>query len=188
MKRSTLTLTLLLPAICAAAAAAQIVPVRFSAPVSPIAGLPKYLPSPISGPLAGNGISLPSLVPALTPTLKLSAAAPLLASLPVAPALLPSRPGSLPASPADGSRDVVNNPLRRVMPGVTIRFAATAAQSASGSAPSVKATPDEAKGDLDEAFDGSEQPARRPVLRRGPISSERHISLPETDLERELGL
>ena len=181
MKRFTLPLTLILPVLAAATAAAQLTPVRFIAPVNPIAGLPKLLPSPMIGPLAGTRISLPSLVPALTPSIRLAAALPDL----IVPVRMPSREGRLPATPAQPSRDGVINPLRRVIPGVVIRFDGVSAPSKPGSA-----LPDASKEKLDQEFDGNGAPSK-PVgglPRRQPISSGRHITLPEWDLERELGI
>ena len=179
MKRSILPLTLILPVLAAATAAAQLTTIRFAAPVSPIAGLPILLPSPITGPLAGNGITLPNLVPALTPSPSL-AAFPLPAYLPSV--RMPSRQDRLPAAPARPSRDEVVNPLRQVMPGVIIRFNAPSRPG--------PATPDVSKEKLDSVFDGDGGPSRPAVdqPRREPVSSGRRIGLPEWDLERELGL
>jgi hypothetical protein len=176
MKHSILTLTILLPVLAAATASAQMASIRFAAPVNPIAGLPKLFPSPMTGPLVGSGITLPSLVPALTPSLSLAAAAPLL------PLRMPTRGGQIPVQP---SRDNVVNPLRRVMPGVVIRFTGPASSTNPGAA-----KPDASKERLDGAFDGEGLPSK-PIVNmpgRKPVSSGRHISLPEWDLERELGI
>jgi hypothetical protein len=128
----------------------------------------------MTGPLAGMGISLPTVVPSLAPApAHLAAAAP--APMPL-PAALPSR--RLPLLPAQPSRDSVINPLRRIMPGVVVRFGEQKPASE-------KAAPD-AKDNLDQLFDGDGEPAA-PGLNRGPISHERRISLPEDDLMRELG-
>jgi len=187
MKRSALTLAFLLPAVCAATAAAQVTFVRLAIPVNPIAGLPILLPSPMTGPLAGNGISLPALTPTLIPTLKLMPApqAPWPAFMPLS---LPGRNGQVPA-PAEPSRDGVVNPLRRVMPGVVIRF------SDAASKPPVKpvpAGPDADKQKLDGEFDGDVAPAKPavsfPRRERRPVISDRRHGLPEDDLLRELGI
>jgi hypothetical protein len=182
MKRFTLPLTLVL-SVLAAAASAQITTIRFAAPVNPIASLPKLLPSPMIGPLVGTGITLPNLVPALTPSMSLAAAA----ATPdyLLPMNLPARNGQIPATPARPSNDGVVNPLRRVMPGVVIRFGGRIAPAKPGSA-----LPDSSKESLDQAFDG-ENDRSKPVVelpRRKPVSSGRHISLPEDDLMRELGI
>ena len=186
MKRSLLPLSILLPVLCAVSAAAQVTSIRFAAPVNPIASLPKLLPSPMTGPLVGTGITLPNLVPALTPSLTLASAAPITSY--ILPVSMPARDGQIPATPAQSSRDGVVNPLRRVMPGVVIRFndpSGTAAKPASVS-------PDNgsSKKKLDEEFDGEGAPSKPAVQlpRRQPVTSGRHISLPEWDLERELGI
>jgi len=182
MKLSLTPLTLV-AALCAATASAQVTPIRFAAPVNPIAGLPKLLPSPLTGPLVGSGISLPNLVPALTPSVVLAA---------VSPAPVPAPSISLPAAheeilPAvQPARDPnVGNPLQRVMPGVVVRFNAPSNGSTNG-APSI---PDAPKEKLDETFDGTGAPSKPAVLpTRKPVTSGRHVSLPEWDLERELGI
>jgi hypothetical protein len=156
-------------------------PIRFSAPISPIAGLPKLLPSPLTGPLVGTGISLPTPLPTLAPSVILApsfaaAAVPAAVALPAA---LPSRGGQLPVS-----RDGVVNPLTRVMPGVAIRFSGAEAPSKPAAS-----LPDLPKEKLDETFDGGNRPSKPSVVPgRKPVTSGRHISLPEWDLERELGI
>jgi hypothetical protein len=171
-------LTLLL---CAGAASAQVTPIRFAAPISPIAGLPKLLPSPLTGPLVGTGISLPTPLPTLAPSVILAPAF-AAAAIPAAvaePAALPSRGGQLTAT-SDG----VVNPLTRVMPGVAIRFAGAETPSKPASV-----LPDSSKQKLDETFDGGNRPSKPSVVPgRKPVTSGRHISLPEWDLERELGI
>jgi hypothetical protein len=196
MNRSTLTLTLLLPALCAASSSAQVTPIRFVAPISPIAGLPRLLPSPISGPLSGLGISLPALTPSLVPSIAIvsapqAAAAPAYIaqiSFPAQPAALPGRAGQL---PMESSRDGVVNPMRRVAPGMQISFAGSVAASANQSQP-VPAETGADKQKLDETFDGDVAPAKPTVVlfpsnRRKPVASGRRIGLPEDELLRELG-
>jgi hypothetical protein len=94
--RSTLILTLLLPAVLAAGAAAQVAPIRVSAPVNPIAGMPALLPSPLDGRIA-LGISFPTLLPNVIPASLPGAAAGLPLS---APAKSSARPLRLPAKSA----------------------------------------------------------------------------------------
>jgi hypothetical protein len=177
MKRSILTLTILLSVLAAATASAQLTTIRFSAPVNPVESLPKLLPSPMTGPLIGNGITLPSFAAAWTPEFRLPAAAPRL------PFALPVR------LPASGVRfpeihDGPAYPLHRVTPGTAIRFV-SASTIQSGAAQS-----DASKERLDGVFDGAGRASKPSVdlPRRTPVSSGRHISLPEWDLERELGL
>jgi hypothetical protein len=160
MKRSALILALALPAFSAAISAAQIIPVRFSAPVNPVVGLPTLRPSPLASPLVGARIELPSLLPSLTPSPALLAAA--------APAVLPASP----------SRENASNPLRRIMPGMIVGL--------SEQTESPKASPEADKDRLGQVFDGDGRPVKPGA--NGPIGSERRISLPEDDLMRELGI
>jgi hypothetical protein len=177
MKRSTLILAVVLPAMVAVNSAAQIMTVRAFAPVNPVSGLPKLLPSPMTGPLAGTVISLPSLVPTLTPAPALLAAA---AALPAynLPASMPSH--RLPLLPSAPSHENVINPVRRIMPGVVIRFAAPQTNGSKGS-DGERTRPTSKKDELDQIFDNSRTP------KPSPIGNERRISLPEDDLLRELG-
>ncbi|MFI5362344.1 MAG: hypothetical protein ACHQ49_10275 [Elusimicrobiota bacterium] len=178
MKRFLLPLAIFLPVLCAASASAQFATIRIGAPVNPVAGLPKLFPSPLTGPLAGAGISLPGAVPALTPSLKLPAPAPFAGE--IAPIILPAREGQIPSTPARRSRENVINPLQRVMPGVVIRFAGAPAKPAAGNT-------DAAREALDFTFDGSGRPVRPSVL-RAPVAPSRRVTIPELDLERELGI
>jgi hypothetical protein len=177
MKIKQTLFVLALPALLAGAAAAQVVPIS---PLgrSPLAGLPTLLPSPLTGPYAGVPTVLPA--PTLAPSLSLPAplpapAAPVAAARPVAaePAA-----AALPAVKVDAARENVRHPLRSIVPGVVVRFA--------GAKDSVPAK----KEKLDETFDGSRapekdafEPGTRPV-----IGAERHVSLPEWDLENEIGV
>jgi len=185
MKRSTLILALALPALVAANSAAQIMPVRMFAPVNPVAGLPKVLPSPVTGPLAGMNISLPSLIPALSPAPALLAAASPAAAFPTnrlpLPVSLPSH--RLPVLPSAPSRDSVINPVRRIMPGVVVRFASASRKEGSDGE---RTQPTAKKDELDQIFDGNQ--GVKPGAGRGVIDSGRRISLPEDDLMRELGI
>jgi hypothetical protein len=183
MNSSIFPLTLLLPILAAANAAAQLTTIRFAAPVDPIAGLPKLLPSPMTGPLAGTGISLPSMQPALKPSLSLPGAVSFPAYLPAA--RMPAREEGRPAASTRSSRREPAGTLRRVTPGVVFRFSGQAAASKPGAA-----KPDAAKERLDAAFDGDDE-APKPAVdqpRRGPVSPGRSVGLPEWDLERELGI
>lgn len=173
----------LILAASAAAASAQIVPVRVSVPINPVMSLPKSMPSPLTGPLAGQGISLPTPIPALVPTGVIAAPAP--SALPAAaPAIAPAAAitETIPAVKVDGSRENVAHPLRRIQPGVTVRFGA-----ASGDKAEPAPAPQAEKENLDHLFDGDELQGNA-VDGRRPVSHERRISLPEWDLERELGL
>ena len=182
MKLSTLIAALALPIFSAAISAAQIMPVRFSAPVNPVMSLPTNLPSPLTGPLAGMDIHLPSLVPTLTPSPALLIAVAPRATVPTyeLPVALPARGNRWSPAPANPSHENVINPLRRIMPGVVVRFGEKAKDE--------KTAPSSEKDRLDQLFDGDGQ--GQPVksgVNRGPIGNERRISLPEDDLMRELG-
>ncbi|MDE2491443.1 MAG: hypothetical protein KGM24_11375 [Elusimicrobia bacterium] len=172
MKIKHALFVLALPALLAGAAAAQVAPLT---PLgrSPLAGLPTLLPSPLTGPYAGMPTVLPA--PSLTPSL--SAPAPLPApAAPVAVAL-PAAAAPLPAVTVDATRENVRHPLKQVVPGVTIRFTG-------------KDSTSDKKEKLDETFDGRRAPEKdaiEPGL-RPVIGSERHVSLPEWDLENEIGV
>jgi hypothetical protein len=176
MKRSILPLTLLLSVFTASTASAQVAPIRFSAPVNPVESLPRLLPSALTGPLIGTGITLPGFGPALTPALRLPAPA-------LRPFILPTR------LPASGVRfpeihDGAITPLRRVTPGTAIRFVSASAAE-TGAAQSGASNER-----LDGLYDGAGRPSKPSIglPSRTPVSSGRHISLPVWDLERELGI
>ena len=170
MKHSILPLTLLLPLLGAVNAAAQLATIRFAAPISQISGLPSFRPSPMTGPLAATAITLPNLAPALTPSMSPAAAAPIPANfLPIG---MPARESQLPATPARPSRD----------------SAVISGQTAPSNLGIAKPDNSEEKIDAPD-FDG--KGSSKPVVelpRRKPASSDRHITLPERDLERELGI
>lgn len=178
--------TLLLAAVAAAPASAQVVRVAtLAAPVNPVMGLPKSLPSPLAGPLAGVGISLPTVSGA--PVVALAAApaaapAALPVSLPAPAAPLARRPALvgavLPTVTMDASRENKRNPFRSLLPDPTARLGEK-------DRPQAEKGSQEEQDRLDELFDGNGQVARR----RAPLlqPSRRH-SLPEWDLEDELGL
>jgi hypothetical protein len=182
MKLSILTLAL---AFVAATSSAQIIPVRMTAaPVNPVMGLPKSLPSPLTGPLAGMEIHLPGLVPTLTPSPALIAAvAPKALPAYELPVALPSRGNKWSPAPASPSHENVINPLRRVQPGITVRFGEAVKDSSKGE----KTVPAPRKDELDQLFDNDGQGPVKSGINRGPIGNERRISLPEDDLMREMG-
>jgi hypothetical protein len=143
MKRSILTVLFSLAASGFASAAVTALPLRMPAPVTPLAILPATMPTPLSGPLSGLGISLPV------------------------------RRGPEHLIHIPNRRDEVNNPIKRVMPEIAIRFVDGAEQPAGK------------KEDLDELFDKGSEAGRS---ERGPVGSSRRVSFPELDLERELGI
>jgi hypothetical protein len=175
MKTSTLLAAAALPILAAFAPAAVITPMGNN----PLAGLPTVLPSPLSGPYAGVPSVLPQ--PALLPTLPVSAipaAAPAPRLAPAAPVALPS----LPSVRVTAERENAPNPLRRVLPDTTIRFAATVPAKSKDSAEAEKQR-------QDRVFDG-EKDAPLPGVSpfHEPSVNGRHISLPEWDLEHEIGV
>lgn len=176
-----LPFSLILTALCAAVASAQVVGIH--APANPVMGLPKLLPSPLSGPLSGMGISLPA--PMALPAVGFAAApaAALVATVPapVAPAV---RLAPMPAVTLVASRENRANPFRALLPDGVARFDGAAPAKAGDDA----RTEEER---LNRIFDGEDQPAERPTVelpRRAPVTPSRRHSLPEWDLENELGL
>lgn len=171
MKRSILTVVIFVAAAGLASAASPAAILRLAAPVSPIAGLPIALPGPVSGPLSGLGISLPTRLTTGDVTL-------------FDPRVLP-QPFHMPArrSPEHlvnlpNGHDNVRNPIDRIMPVITIRFADTVP------------TPAERKEKLDELFDNQRQDRGTRIggNRREEVGSSRNVHFPERELERELGL
>lgn len=158
--KNTLALSILLLAGSANAQYRPIVP-TFPGAGNPIISLPKNLPSPLSGPLIGTPISLP--MPTLTPSLS-----PASVSLPAV--AIPT-----PVAPITARRENVANPMNRVVPTITVRFAETAERK---DEPKNAIEQNEQKDDLDGLFDGH-LPAHRPG---------RRINIPEREMEQELGL
>jgi hypothetical protein len=189
MKLNTL-LPIVLAALSAVPASAQIV--SMSVPVNPIYGLPKSLPSPLSGPLTGMGISLPTRI-GVMPTISFAGAMAAPVATPAAPliaiaarpvAYAPQRLADLPGVQVVATRENRANPFRALLPDGVARF--------DGAAPAPSAKGSQSEQDrLDQIFDGEGQPAERPTVelpRRAPVKPSRRHSLPEWDLENELGL
>lgn len=174
-------LSILALALFAASASAQV----FSpiARINPL-GLPTVLPSPTIGPIARPSLGLPA--PALTPSLVLSA--PALAAAPLAPsavaasavAVFPNPVANISTYDVNVRHENVRHPMSPVLPGLTVHLAAN--DNGPHAAPS-----QQDKDDLDNLFDRGTTPSAIPAGRE-PVGDSRHISLPEWDLERELGL
>jgi hypothetical protein len=168
MKKWTLGATL--PLALAAAAHAQ----TYSLPggYNPLIGLPAILPTPVNNPLAGS-ITLPA--PTLTPTV---IAPSVKIDVPLLPVTLV--PG-LPAIRLVASKENAVNPLAAILPNGG-KANLTAA---------VEPKKDEGKkaDRLDELFDGKTKKGRvdLPADELGGTRPARRISLPEWDLEREIG-
>ncbi len=181
----------LLPLLLALNASAVVrvmpVPVR----INPLVGLPTVLPSPLTGPLAGRGVTLPA--PILTPSLVTLSP---MSSMVQAPRLFVSEAAAAPAAAPvtaaallprvrmEAGRENVSMPA--LLPESVMRFAAAAdSKKAPAAAP-------RAADDLRNLFDGSRKPdaaAWEPIFprSRAPKPSRRH-GLPEDELERELGV
>ncbi|MDX6768101.1 MAG: hypothetical protein SF051_01100 [Elusimicrobiota bacterium] len=170
----------LLLALDAAAAVVRVSPVPVR--INPLVGLPTLLPSPLTGPLAGHGVTLPSPVmnQPLIQTPQLPAprvqvgltAADLAAAMPMG---------------MDARRENVAMPA--LLPESVLRFAAAA--DSRKAAPRAAVAPRNAD-DLRNLFDGSRQPSDmgwEPINpRRRNARGDRRHGLPEDELERELGV
>jgi hypothetical protein len=141
-------------------------------------------PSTVPGPL-GNIPRLYLPGPLLTPTVALT-----LAPLPngISIPMLPITP-MMPAHEILPAPRAVPLPLPRISPNMPIQYAALrgamlAAPSKEAEAPSASAAPSQAK--LEKLFDGrtSSEKAEDDL---GPVRPGRHMSLPENDLEKEIG-
>jgi hypothetical protein len=168
MKKWTLGATL--PLALAAAAHAQTI--NLPGGYNPLIGLPVILPTPVNNPLAGS-ISLPA--PAMTPTV---IAPGIKIDVPLLPVTLV--PG-LPAVRLVANKENVVNPLTAILPGGA-KANLTAA---------IEPKKDEGKkaDKLAELFDGKGRKGRvdLPADELGGTRPARRISLPEWDLEREIG-
>lgn len=171
MKLNKIAVLLALTSVLSTAAAAQIIRIVPGLP----SGVPVMrLPSPAQGVYSGTGVRLPS--PAMTPSINLFPSAAALAPAAVAASAQPAFVGhveeTLPAVAIKASRENV----AQIAPGVAVRFVERA-----GAPARTDADAERTKEKLDETFDGERKPG-------DVVGSGRHISLPEWDLERELGL
>ena len=172
MKKTTI-LTVLL-ALVPAAALAQNITILPGGRGNIFVGTPMTLPSPYTNPVISPRISLPAplLTPALSvalnPTLIIAAAA--VEAIPAAPKTLPS---AIPSAPI-------------YFPSVTPALG-TLSLSA-GSTPDKPLPAGTQREKLDEKFDGRKIVEKKDAVDpRGPFSRGRHVSLPEQDLESEIG-
>jgi hypothetical protein len=138
----------------------------------------------ITAPRVELGAMLVS--PVLTPAFKPMPMGPSLPVLPVVP-VIPGTPVMPIINPANPIPYV---PRRSVTPVVAAGHAP--ALNVLLSAPSKESNPAKdaiaSREKLDGIFDGRKQPAVRPDEdERGPVRTGRHVSLPENDLEREIG-
>lgn len=130
------------------------------------------LPGPVSNIVISPRINLPA--PLLTPTVALTLApVPMAAAIPVLPVALPT---AIPYHSIIAERENVTTPS----PALRAQFGAAAKTAA---APKDAVAPREK---LDNLFDGrkNEKSVNDDL---GPVRSDRHQSLPEHDLESEIG-
>jgi len=129
------------------------------------------LPGPMSNIVISPRINLPA--PLLTPTVAFTLApAPLAAAIPVLPVALPV---AVPQHAIVAERENVTMPY----PALRAQFGA-----ASKDAPAKDTVASREK--LENMFDGRRQPSEKNDD-LGPVRSDRHQSLPEHDLESEIG-
>lgn len=179
MKLQVKPLLLLLPALLAAPAVAQ-VRVVLPGGNNPYIGAPAYLPGPAVTPLNNMRIDLPA--PSLNPGLAISlaptpnAAVAIMGVFPVLPIpMIPSRP-IVPVIRPEATRENVAHPLAPILPGLGAQFAANDR--------TVNGEPVKVRRDaLDNLFDGGRKPAPQP----SPVRPSRRVTLPESDLEHEIG-
>ena len=138
-------------------------------------------------PVIIGSIRTLSAAPALAPALTLLPMGPSLPGIPVTP-IMPGSP-ILPIVPQGPIMPF--SPRRSVMPIVSAP-AARALNVNLLSAPSQDSTPANdviaSREKLDGIFDGRKQPVEKSEAdESGPVRSGRHVSLPENDLEKEIG-
>lgn len=135
------------------------------------------LPGPTANVVISPRISLPA--PLLSPTVALTLAPAPLAGTAVIPALPVALPAALPAGV----------PSMRVSAQSVAVPAALIARFAPASTKDETPAKDKIaqREKLDNLFDGRKQPVKPGEDEFGPVRSGRHVSLPENDLEREIG-
>lgn len=172
---------ILLPVLLAGAASAQVVR-GLPGGYNPHIGAPVTLPGPVVSPSIGMKIELPA--PRLNPGLSVSLApAPAVAVMTVIPVLpmprIPSRP-IVPIIHPTASHENVAHPLAPILPGLRVQL------------DEAKAKKDWRKDLGDEVFDGRLIPNRRNVVvvptAPSPVRPSRRVTLPEWDLESEIGI
>lgn len=168
----------LLPLILAASASAQ-VSILPGGRGNLYIGNGINLPGPAANVVISPRISLPA--PLLSPTVALTLAPAPLAGTAVIPVLPVALPVALPAPSAAPAQPLIAQSV--VIPGALIaRFASATAKE---DAPVKDKIAQREK--LDNLFDGRRQPVKPGEDEFGPVRSGRHVSLPENDLEREIG-
>jgi len=177
MKLQLKTLSrVLLPLLLSVPAAAQ---VRTLLPggSNPHIGSPIRLPGPSINPVAGMRIDLPAprLNPGLSVNLAPTPSAPvaIMGVFPILPIpMIPSRP-VVPVVRPSASRENVAHPLAPILPGLGAQFSEAASEKKN----------DWQKELGEELFDGRLIPSRKPA----PVRPGEYVTLPEADLEVEIG-
>ncbi len=177
MKLSLKTVVaVLLPALLSVPASAQF---RAILPggANPYIGAPVILPSPAINPIAGMRIDLPAprlnpgLAVTLAPAPAPSAAVAIMGVFPILPIpMIPSRPVVPVVRPA-ASRENVAHPLAPILPDLRAQFGTAEKNN------------DWQKELAEGLFDGRLIPARKPA----PVRPSVRVTLPEADLEAEIG-
>lgn len=170
--------TLLLPALLAlcAGASAQTIAGLPGGAGNLYVGQPATLPSPFSIPTISPRLILPS--PSLAPALTAATLTPTISAAIVAlPASRKSMPVAVPVLP-------------KTFPGAVAPALAGLKFSAASTGDSARTDAERRK--LDESFDGRPEDDKsavdaRPTRRKPAASGGRHVSLPERDLESEIG-
>ena len=144
-------------------------------------GTPTYLPGPVPNIVISPRISLPS--PLLAPSVAfVLAPVPMAAAIPVLPVALPSAIPFMPMSlPTVNPGHAEIHQMAIAIQPRALRQISLAAPTADGKV----VVPSTEK--LEGLFDGRRQPAEKGEDELGPVRSGRHVSLPEHDLESEIG-
>jgi hypothetical protein len=162
-----------LPAFLSGSAFAQVVPLIPSGRINPIIGLPKSLPSPLTGPYSGAITNLPTVA---IPQIAL-------------PTALPVLPVSAKIELVSPTAIVAMIPASATLPGPLTKVTIARFSAAAEGTPTKPVKPETAaqKAEkLDELFDGKGKLPKN-ELPESPRPG-RHISLPESDLLDEIGI
>lgn len=145
-------------------------------------GTPTTLPGPAANIAISPRISLPA--PLLSPSIALTLTpVPMTAAIPVLPMALPSAiPAHVVALPSPLPADIVYH-VTLAAPRALQQMHLAAPATGDAPAKDVAA----ARENLDKVFDGRKQPAEKGANDFGAVRSDRHQSLPENDLEKEIG-
>lgn len=174
--------TILALLVLSAPASAQVVSNIPGSRGSIIVGTGVNLPGPIGSAVITPRISLPA--PVLTPALTILPAPVVAYEIPVLPAteIVAIKPLALPAK-----QPAMPVALPSAIPPSALTLHLAAASKAEAPVPPVTKEQLAQRERLDDLFDGRGGDRRERADQRGPIRSGRHVSLPENELEREIG-